>query len=435
MTDNNNNNRAFLFLFFPMHTVTIFDKFGQNIKPDQSWPMWPVRIFQVEMTLVYMGASLSKINSRSWAEGTAMYWISYTSDYYPGVFNPDFLFNYMAPLKLFCWSAMVLEVCGWTLVWIPATRFFAVLLMFALHVGIDLTMNMYAFEWLAMIGWCVFLVQPTIPYPKPTKEKDTKAGRPPNKWRRMANILSIILLSIFTLDAFPMEDVEILAPRFLKPLAHGLEGARARVYAAMEPTVNRLGLQQGVWNMYTGEYPDSSNCYYKAELFYANGTMLEWNSPDWITKPWWWRKMKMRLMNYYDSGEVNLAAASWVAFAKHLIHTQSGEGEDEFVGTVNMILRCETGVDFPEDIGWFEPVRQPMEHWTTPMVTVDVCGDDYDECPMWKEQGMCVNYPQGMLLYCQKTCDICTDYIVSWPMPVSLFSLSERVHTILRMRH
>ena len=151
-----------------MHTVTIFDNFGKNIKSDDSWSMWPIRLFQLEMTIVYMGASLSKVNSRAWAEGTAMYWISYTSDYYPGVFNPDFLFNYMLPLKVFCWSAIALEITGWTLVWVPATRFAAVICMLALHVGIDLTMNMYAFEWLAIIGWLVFLVQPTIPVCMPS---------------------------------------------------------------------------------------------------------------------------------------------------------------------------------------------------------------------------------------------------------------------------
>ena len=171
--------------------------------------------------------------------------------------------------------------------------------------------------------------------------------------------------------------------------------------------------------MYTGEYPDSSNCYFKAELFYANGTVSEWNSPDWINMPWWERKMKMRLMNYYDSGETNWAAASWVAFAKHLQKKYSGESPEDAIVNVNMVLRCEEGVDYPENIGWFEPVRQPMTEYFRPMVTLDVCADDFDECGLWKKQGLCTSYPEGMKLYCQKTCEICTDYIVTWPMRVS----------------
>ena len=180
------DDRAFLFLMFPMHTVTVFDSFGKKTKSDDSWSMWPIRLFQIEMTFVYMGASLSKLNSRGWTSGEAMYWISYTSDYYPGVFNPDFLFNYLFPLKLFCWSAMFLEVTGWTLVWIPQTRFLAVIGMLLLHVGIDLTMNMYAFEWLAIIGWLVFMVQPTIPYVDPASaEKEKKVPSTTSRSRRV----------------------------------------------------------------------------------------------------------------------------------------------------------------------------------------------------------------------------------------------------------
>lgn len=409
-------NRAALFLLFPMHTVTIFDSFGKKIKNDDSWSMWPIRLFQLEMTIVYMGASLSKINSKAWAEGDAMYYIAYTSDYYPGVLNPDFLFNYLFPLKLFCWSAMFLEVTGWTLVWVPQTRFVAVIGMFALHVGIDLTMNMYAFEWLAIIGWCVFLIQPTIPFVNPSNaEKEQTVA--PSRARRMGNIILMTLLSVFTIDAFPVEDIYLLVPKFAQPFVGGVEDARAALYDVISPAVNRLGLQQGVWNMYTGDYPDSSNCYYRGQLYYPNGTSIEWNSPYWINMTWWERKMKMRLMNYYDSGESNMAAASWVAFAKYLQKTHSQGDSESQVLTVDMILRCEGGVEYPEDIGWFEPIRQPYEEWMQPMMTLDVCGDDFEECGEWKEKGLCEDYREGMTLYCQKTCGMCSesDYIVTWP--------------------
>lgn len=414
--------RAFLFLFFPMHTVTIFDSFGKKIKPNETWSMWPIRLFQLEMTLVYMGASLSKVTSRSWREGTAMYWIAYTTDYYPGVFNPDFLFNKLGPLKLFCWSAIVLEISGWTLVWIPQTRFWAVMGMFALHIGIDLTMNMYAFEWLAMIGWAVFLVQPQPP-PSSAAVKNDNVATPVSSTRlnRMGDLVLVVLLSIFTIDAFPMEDVLELVPQYLKPTVSALEEWRSKLHNVIYDPMHLAGLQQGVWNMYTGEYPDHSNCYYTADLFYANGTESHWESPDWMTMPWWQRKRKMRLMNYYDSGEDKMAAASWVAFAKFLQKQYSGKGPDDVVLTVDMNLRCEYGVDYPEDIGWFEPVRQPMVEEIAPMVTLDICGDDFAQCTEWKDLGLCTKYSQGMLLYCQMTCGYCKDgeYIVTWPATVS----------------
>ena len=265
-----------------------------------------------------------------------------------------------------------------------------------------------------------------LQYPTVPNDKDkTSKEEPPNKLRRIGNIVLIVLLFVFTVDAFPVEDIELLCPRFIKPIAKAVEWNRSKIYGVISPMVHWLGLQQGVWNMYTGDYPDSSNCFFKGQLFYEDGQVGEWNSPDWITMPWYERKMKMRLMNYYDSGEVNLAAGSWVAFAKHLQKTHS-KG-DNIVNTVDMILRCEAGTEYPENIGWFEPVRQPMEKWEQPMVTLDVCGDDFDECATWKEHGLCQSYPQGMMLYCQKTCNICKDYIVSWPNPVSVGGAATRV--------
>ena len=50
-------------LLMPLHRRTIYDFFGLrgDDKPDDSWPMWPIRLFQIEMSFIYIGASLGKI--------------------------------------------------------------------------------------------------------------------------------------------------------------------------------------------------------------------------------------------------------------------------------------------------------------------------------------------------------------------------------------
>ena len=53
------------FLLMPLNSRTIFDSFGYNDKTaaaDQSWPMWPVRLFQIEIMFIYIGASLGKFD-------------------------------------------------------------------------------------------------------------------------------------------------------------------------------------------------------------------------------------------------------------------------------------------------------------------------------------------------------------------------------------
>jgi hypothetical protein len=154
---------CFLLFFFPLHHCTIYDGWGRHIssKTAASSVMYPFRIFQIELVLIYMGASLGKLAEEFWKDGSAIYRLTYGIDDYPGIFNPYIIFASYGPLKVLCWSALILEsTCYWT-VWVPALRKISVVLMILLHIGIDLSMNMHMFEWLSCIGWTVFLIQPT----------------------------------------------------------------------------------------------------------------------------------------------------------------------------------------------------------------------------------------------------------------------------------
>lgn len=173
---------AIFFAFLPLHHVTIWewmqdedeeeehddeDEHGEhdnhqdkqrnddNLQHDSnshsppissSWPIWPFRLFQIEVCLVYYGATISKLDGPAWWSGTAMYMISYTNDFYPGIFNPDFLFDRAVPLKLIAWTALAIEAVSPVTVWIPGLTIPTVVAAFALHIGIDVTMNMHCFE-------------------------------------------------------------------------------------------------------------------------------------------------------------------------------------------------------------------------------------------------------------------------------------------------
>jgi hypothetical protein len=96
----------FLFLFLPLHHVTIYDMFcsrtrrGRSIattvttvptdlikdnlnvtttttKEDTntngSWPMWPFRLFQLELCCIYFGAGYGKLSAPVWRSGNALY--------------------------------------------------------------------------------------------------------------------------------------------------------------------------------------------------------------------------------------------------------------------------------------------------------------------------------------------------------------------------
>ena len=96
----------FLFLFLPLHRVTIYDGFRhliyqnhnddtnvrsgnvhsestttctstttkQNLPNDvETWPMWPFRLWQIEVCCIYVGAGYIKLTTDIWCSGNALY--------------------------------------------------------------------------------------------------------------------------------------------------------------------------------------------------------------------------------------------------------------------------------------------------------------------------------------------------------------------------
>lgn len=92
----------FLFLFLPLHHVTIYDHFRhlfyyrhrteQPPPPpppptisskdgsttiatttSETWPMWPFRLWQIEICCIYIGAGYTKLSTDLWSSGNALY--------------------------------------------------------------------------------------------------------------------------------------------------------------------------------------------------------------------------------------------------------------------------------------------------------------------------------------------------------------------------
>jgi hypothetical protein len=77
----------FLFLFLPLHHVTIYDCFSTSRSKKrmdstgsaESWPMWPFRLFQLEVCFIYLGAGFGKLASPHWRSGNALYRVRVSS--------------------------------------------------------------------------------------------------------------------------------------------------------------------------------------------------------------------------------------------------------------------------------------------------------------------------------------------------------------------
>jgi len=307
---------VFFFLFFPLDHCTIYDGFGfgssSSSSSSSSWPMWIFRIFQIEIVIIYMGASIGKLVVPYWQDGSAIYRLTYGIEDYPGIFNPDFMFGRYGPLKILCWSALLLEGICYITVWIPALRNVSVALMVFLHIGIDFSMNMHMFEWLSCVGWIVFLVQPAPKVDDGSKAALSQSSIDKKHKNKMISIRSFLkkaltnifvssVIFIIMIDSVPYTDITHLLPKSMKPAWKSFVERKTSLFIKIDSYISPIGVSQGGdWGMYSNVHVVLTDTRIDAVL--VNGTLIDniWRSPDWFKMSDWKRKFYARHMNFYS---------------------------------------------------------------------------------------------------------------------------------------
>jgi hypothetical protein len=118
---------------------------------------WALRLVQVEMTLIYLSAALAKLGGESWQNGTALYYVAQMDDHFGRIFIPEFLFTNLWCVRMFTWASLGIECWLPFGLWFPKTRRLSVMLGLLLHLSIELTMHLFLFEWIMMLGLITFL--------------------------------------------------------------------------------------------------------------------------------------------------------------------------------------------------------------------------------------------------------------------------------------
>ncbi len=118
---------------------------------------WALRLVQVEMTLIYLSAALAKLGGESWQNGTALYYVAQMDDHFGRTFIPEFLFTNLGWVRILTWTSLGIECWLPFGLWLPQTRRLSVVLGLLLHLSIELTMHLFLFEWIMMLGLITFL--------------------------------------------------------------------------------------------------------------------------------------------------------------------------------------------------------------------------------------------------------------------------------------
>lgn len=123
--------------------------------------LWSVRLFQIQISLVYALAALLKFGGSLWLNGTALHYVLHNTE----VRRLDLTFvehwqYYPILINVLTYSALAMELSLAFFIWIRAARPYVFLMGFALHLGILATVNIPVFGELMWLGYLAFLTPP-----------------------------------------------------------------------------------------------------------------------------------------------------------------------------------------------------------------------------------------------------------------------------------
>lgn len=129
---------------------------GQTAKTDDKLvSIWPQRLLQLQLALVYFHTVVAKIWTDPWIDGTAVYISSRIEDLQR--IHLPYVFEHLWTCQLLSWGTLIIEAALFSLIWIKELRYYVIALAVMFHLIIDLHMNIPLFEWLMIASYIVFI--------------------------------------------------------------------------------------------------------------------------------------------------------------------------------------------------------------------------------------------------------------------------------------
>jgi hypothetical protein len=128
-----------------------------NTSSNVSSTAWGLRLMQFEMAALYASTAICKWGGDTWHQGTATWYVARMGDNF-GRWIPESWFDWPLFTMSTTWGALAIEAILPVALWFRWTRKWAILAGLALHLGIELSMNLFLFQWLMILGLLSFVV-------------------------------------------------------------------------------------------------------------------------------------------------------------------------------------------------------------------------------------------------------------------------------------
>ena len=120
------------------------------------FPVWPIRLFQLQVCIIYFCTAIQKSDGSQWLDGTAVYYAMRLDD--ATKFQlPEMITESLTWAKWLTWSTLFFEFAFPILVWFRKLRWPCLVVAVAFHIGAELTLNLHLFHWIMLLGLLSFV--------------------------------------------------------------------------------------------------------------------------------------------------------------------------------------------------------------------------------------------------------------------------------------
>lgn len=129
------------------HTLSVDAILGRKFvmfKQKRSWPIWSLRLIQIQISVVYLWTVWHKLKGNAWFDGSAVYFATRLENM--SNFTIPFIMDSKLILKLLTWGTLAIEIALATLVWIKEFRRPVIFAGLLFHLGIEWVMCIPFFE-------------------------------------------------------------------------------------------------------------------------------------------------------------------------------------------------------------------------------------------------------------------------------------------------
>jgi hypothetical protein len=149
---------AFLLILLPAGKYFALDSRRESDRA--VYPIWPLRLAQLQLTVVYISTAWEKLRGSDWVDGLAVYYASRLDGIFGRFPLPGVLLESLFLMKLLTWLVLVLECFIPLGLWFKETRRWAIVSACFLHLSLEYTMNLFLFQWLMLASLILFLDRP-----------------------------------------------------------------------------------------------------------------------------------------------------------------------------------------------------------------------------------------------------------------------------------